>query len=86
MPILEVAEYDPSAGLRLVWSSGHEIRAATDPDGSVHILANAAGMRSMAAIFLALADPALADGYHLHLDRSNGLGEESSAVIVERHG
>ena len=80
---LNVPEYSPSVGFRFEWDDGLEISSTVDGDGVV-IRANAAGLRSLARHLLALAQPQVPAGYHIHLDDSNSLEDESCGLIFEK--
>jgi hypothetical protein len=60
---LEVPDYDN--GLHMVWDSGFEIRAVIE-GGLIHILANRAGLISLARLMLTLADERVHEGSHWH--------------------
>ncbi|MGW2062575.1 Imm32 family immunity protein [Streptomyces sp. NPDC001937] len=52
--------------------------------GEVVIEANAAGLRTLAGHLLTLAQDAVPDGSHLHLEDSNGLADGSVGLVLER--
>ncbi|MFD9410690.1 hypothetical protein ACFWBN_27230 [Streptomyces sp. NPDC059989] len=52
--------------------------------GETSIAANAEGLRLLAERLLALAEPGLRDGYHLHLDAGVDLEDGSAGLILER--
>jgi hypothetical protein len=82
---LNVPEYNPSEGFRFLWDDEFEIAIAIDTD-CVVIRANEAGLRSLARHLLALAQRQVPSGYHLHLDESNSLEENSHSLIIEKCG
>lgn len=53
-------------------------------DVEVTIAANAAGLRDLAEQLLALAEPDVRSGYHLHLEVDTGLEAGSTSLILER--
>lgn len=67
--------------MELHWEEGFEIRVRVE-DGDAWIAANAEGLRSLANHLLALAEEQ--PGTHLHLDRYNGLEEDSAPLLLER--
>ena len=48
------------------------------------IEANSAGLKTLAAHLLVLAQDGTPDGAHLHLEEDNGLEEGSAALVLER--
>jgi hypothetical protein len=55
-------------------------------DGSVEIHGDPAGLRDLARMCLALADPRAADGAHIHLDAGiNPLDRGSASLMLARH-
>ena len=65
------------------WEDGFIIATRIEEDGAVVVSANAAGLRSLANHFLALADD-VSKGAHFHLDKFNALEEHSVELIVEK--
>ena len=65
------------------WENGFTIATRLEEDGAVVVSANAAGLRSLANHFLALADDD-SKGAHFHLDEFNALEDHSVELIVEK--
>ena len=64
------------------WEDGFTIATRIEDDAIV-VSANAAGLRSLANHFLALADD-VSKGAHFHLDEFNSLEDHSLELIVEK--
>ncbi|MBQ3386872.1 MAG: hypothetical protein IJG53_06060 [Eggerthellaceae bacterium] len=67
--------------MNVTWEEGFSISARVE-NGTVVVTANAAGLRSLANICLALADQPR--GAHIHLDEFNALEDGSAELIIER--
>ena len=80
---IEVPEYSPGQGIRTQWDDGFEI-TVTMRGNVAHIVANPAGLRSLARHLLLLARDEMPEGHHIHLDASNSLEEGSDGLILER--
>jgi hypothetical protein len=65
------------------WEDGFTIATRVDADGAIVISANAAGLRSLANHFMALADEESTNS-HFHLDEYNSLEDHSVELIVEK--
>ena len=65
------------------WEDGFTIATRIETDGSMVISANAAGLRSLANHFMALADEESRHS-HFHLDEYNSLEDHSVELIVEK--
>ncbi|MDI1242860.1 MAG: hypothetical protein PSX80_13170 [bacterium] len=78
---LDVSEYNQSTGLPDKWIDGHRIEVKID-GGEVIIVANKAGLESLASHILALAQPTVPNDYHLHFSVSYGLDESSVDLIL----
>ncbi len=63
------------------WEDGFAIATRIE-NGAIIISANAAGLRSLANHFMALADEE--SHSHFHLDEHNSLEEHSVELIVEK--
>jgi len=81
--IIEVPEFGGKNGSKVEWDDGFEISVRIDDD-EVVILANPAGLRSLARHLLSLAQDGVPSGNHLHLDSSNSLEDGSVSLILER--
>lgn len=70
-------------GLRSEWEEGFEIEVKIDRD-TVVILANKAGLVSLAKQLLSLAQDIVPSGFHFHFDDYNSLEEGSVELIIEK--
>ena len=70
-------------GLRSEWEDGFEIEVKIRHDNIV-ILANKAGLVSLAKQLLTLAQDNDPSGFHLHYDVYNSLEEGSEKLIIEK--
>ena len=64
------------------WEDGFTIATRIE-DGAIVVSANAAGLRSLANHFMALAED-VSKGAHFHLDEFNSLEDNSLELIVEK--
>jgi hypothetical protein len=81
--LLYVPDYDPAEGIRTEWDDGFAIDAQIN-GGAAHIVANPAGLRSLARHLLVLAGDNVPAGSHVHLDASSCLEDGSCELILER--
>jgi hypothetical protein len=81
---IEIPDYDSASGLRLPVVSGGVIEASKR-GSELLIRANGNGLRLMAGQLLALAQPGVPDGTHIHYDPPM-LEDGSDAFVVERFG
>ncbi|MFE6482209.1 hypothetical protein ACFVGN_04590 [Streptomyces sp. NPDC057757] len=65
------------------WEEGARIEVR-NLGGEIVIEANAAGLKTLAGHFLALAEEGTPDGAHLHLEEHNGLEAGSVGLVLER--
>ena len=80
---IEVLDYSPEKGIRLIWESGAILSATLDND-AVILLSNAEGLVSLARHFLTLAQASVPDGSHIHLDSSNAFEGDSCELIIQK--
>lgn len=80
---LEIPEYQPQTGIKYKWEDGFDI-GVTVENGVVHLVANSAGLISLANQLLILAQKDVPSGIHMHLDEFNSLDEGSSQLILEK--
>jgi len=81
---LSVPAYDPAIGV-VAPAEGGTV-AVEIVDGSVEIFGDPAGLRDLARMCLALADPRAPDGAHIHLDAGiNPLDLGSASLMLARH-
>lgn len=70
-------------GLRSEWEDGFELEVKIDRD-TIVILANNAGLVSLAKQLLTLAQDNVPSGFHFHFDDYNSLEDNSAALIIEK--
>ncbi len=80
---LEIPAYSPERGLELRWEPGAVIETRPEGKGTL-IMANSAGLLSLAYHLLTLAQPEVPAGAHIHYDDSGSLEEGSLEMIVEK--
>lgn len=80
---IHIPDYSPERGLSLEWDEGFAITVAKSGNGAI-IKANQAGLLSLARILVSMAQTTIRTGYHLHLDSSNSLEDESIELIIEK--
>ena len=81
--IIDVPDYTLDHGLRTDWDEGFAIRVHSEGD-TILIVANPAGLRSLARHLLVLAQQGVPSGHHIHLDSSNSLEDGSNELILQR--
>ena len=65
------------------WEDGFTIATKIEADGAIVISANAAGLRSLANLYMALAEEESRHS-HFHLDEHKSLEDHSVELIVEK--
>lgn len=80
---LNIPEYNAEQGLKSTWDNGFEIGSRII-DNQVIIVANQAGLTSLAKHLLALAQAKVPTGTHLHYDEHNSLEEGSQELIIQK--
>ncbi|GAA0918723.1 hypothetical protein GCM10009558_029630 [Virgisporangium aurantiacum] len=81
---LTVPAYNPAIGV-VAPAEGGTVTVEI-VDGSVEIFGDSAGLRDLARMCLALADPRAPDGAHIHLDAGiNPLDHGSASLMLARH-
>jgi hypothetical protein len=80
---VEVPDYSPEQGLQLDWDDNCTIEVRVQ-NHEVAIIADRAGLVSLARHLLGLAQPGVPPGSHFHLDDYTGLEENACSLIIER--
>ncbi len=80
---IELEDYRKEMGIKLKWESGYSIKVEKT-DNEVLILANKAGLISLANHLLTLSQDGITKGAHIHLDEYNSLEEDSVDIIIEK--
>lgn len=80
---IEFEDYSKEKGLQLKWEDGFCIKVEKNND-SILILANKAGLISLANHLLNLAQDKIEGGVHIHLDEYNSLEDDSVDLIIEK--
>ncbi len=82
--LVSIPDYEPKARkMTFAWEDGHSIKAQIQGE-RVRIVANQAGLMSLANHLLALSQESVPAGYDFHLDDSNGLDDGSCELVFER--
>ncbi|WP_138752204.1 Imm32 family immunity protein [Paenibacillus sinopodophylli] len=82
--MIEIPEYSPEEGLKLLWNEDFIIHTSINND-CVKIVANEAGLISLANHLLNLAQAKVPMGAHIHLDVMNSLEDNSCELIFEKN-
>jgi len=77
-----VPEYAAEIGLRIDWEPEAVIQVAVHED-EVLLKADRGGLVTLGRLLLSLAQDGIEDGFHVHLDPSNGLQDGSAELIIE---
>lgn len=80
---IELEDYSKEEGIKLKWERGFNIKIERKGD-EVLILANKAGLISLANHLLTLSQDEILEGAHIHLDENNSLEQSSLDVIIEK--
>ena len=80
---LEIPEYNPESGINYNWEIGFNIEVKYE-EGVVVLMANKAGLISLANHILNLAQDKIPVNYHLHFDESNSLEQGSIELIIQK--
>jgi hypothetical protein len=79
--VLEIPEYEEREGIKIHWEYGFEI-FTSGSDNEISILANKAGLTSLAIQLLTLAQDNVPTGSHIHYDKHNSLESGSKEFII----
>lgn len=80
---IEVPTFTVENGIKYKWEDGFEIETKYE-SGVINIVANKAGLISLANHLLNLAQSEVPVGYHLHFDEYNSLEENSLELIIQK--
>ena len=80
---MNIPEYSVESGLQTEWELGFDIETKTN-DGTISIIANKAGLISLAKQLLTLAQENVPVGRHLHFDEYNSLEEGSIELVIQK--
>lgn len=80
---IKIPEFSLSEGMSYHWENDFEIESKIE-DGVIKIIANKAGLISLANHFLNLAQDEIPFGHHLHFDQYNSLEDSSVEIIIEK--
>lgn len=80
---IEIEDYRKETGINLRWERGYSIKVEREGN-EVLILANKAGLISLANHLLTLSQDGITEGAHIHLDEYNSLEENSVDLIIEK--
>ncbi|MGG1554731.1 Imm32 family immunity protein [Paenibacillus ferrarius] len=79
---IDIPEYDPAKGLKVIWENNFEIKAIKMGDDFV-IEANKEGLISLAKQMLSIAYNDLFSGFHIHYEESTCLEKGSASFVIE---
>ncbi|WP_217266746.1 Imm32 family immunity protein [Paenibacillus tianmuensis] len=79
---IDIPEYDPAKGLKVVWENNFKIRAINKGDDFV-IEANKEGLVSLAKQMLSIAYNDLFSGFHIHYEELTCLEKGSASFVIE---
>jgi hypothetical protein len=80
---IEVSPYDEKEGIKYLWENGFEISVSNINNETV-IMANKAGLLSLANHLLTLAQDGVPINSHLHYDHYNSLEEGSKELVIQK--
>ena len=80
---INIPDYSIETGFVYKWESGFELEL-NQKNNSVELIANKAGLISLANHLFNLAQDDVPVGYHLHFDENNSLNEGSSELIIQK--
>ncbi len=80
---IESCKYDPKKGFEYHWESGFEIKVI-ESDNQLTIVANKAGLISLATQLFTLAQDDVPINTHLHLDEYNSLESGSRELVIQK--
>lgn len=80
---IEIPKYSPDKGITYKWEEGFNIKTMID-NGKIYIVANKAGLVSLANHLLNLAQDDVGSGNHLHFEEYNSLDDGSIELVIEK--
>ena len=80
---IEIPEYSPEQGLRLLFEEDYTIKARID-NQAVVIQADRGGLTSLGRFLLTLEQATVLAGNHFHLDDWDGLEQGTCELIIEK--
>ena len=80
---ITLPDYSPDDGFKFQWESNFTIEVRIEGN-AIKILANQAGLKSLAYQLLNLSQAEFPPGYHIHLDAFNSLEEGSNDLLIEK--
>jgi len=80
---VSIVKYTPGSGVTTNWEIDHRISVTLGSDEIV-IAANPAGLRTLAAHMLTLAQDEMPNGNHLHYEPGWGLEDDSKSLVITR--
>lgn len=81
--IVNIYDWSPEQGMRFNWEYGYTIKVEVN-NNKVTIIANEAGLVSLANHLLNLAQSGIPSNYHFHLDDYAALEKGSNELIIEK--
>ena len=80
---INIPDYSRETGFLYKWEAGFELELH-QKNNSMELIANKAGLISLANHLLNLAQDDVPLGYHLHFDENNSLKEGSVELIIQK--
>lgn len=81
--LINVPDYNSEEGIKYIWENNFEIEVRGN-GAEIVLIANKAGLISLATHFLTLAEDSVMPGVHLHYDENNSLEEGSYDLIIQK--
>ncbi len=80
---VSIVKYTPESGVTTNWEIDHRISVSLGTN-EVIIGANPAGLRTLAAHLLTLAQDGMPTGHHVHYDPGFGIEDDSVSLVIMR--
>lgn len=80
---IDLPECNASTGFRYKWEKDFQIRV-DHSENEIVISANKEGLISLANHLLLLSQENFSEGFHLHLDDTNSLEENSVPLVIQK--
>ncbi len=81
--IISIIKYNPDKGLEISWKEDFKISTKSS-SGEMLIVANKAGLVSLANHLLTLAQDEVPSNSHIHYDELNSLEEGSIEFVIQK--
>ncbi|SFF07601.1 hypothetical protein SAMN05518672_11584 [Chitinophaga sp. CF118] len=81
--LIDIPVYNSQEVLKYIWENNFELKVKDDKNEIV-LIANKAGLISLATQLLTLAQDSVPAGAHLHYDENNSLEDGSKDLIIQK--